>query len=206
MTLSPFLSRSLALLLLLAVLAAGWTLVVEPVIKARSAQRQTIARSHDLIARYDRVGMHRDRLEKSLAGMRNRGRSTAGYLIGANHSLTAAALQDRIKRIVTVNGGAIRSSQALPPKDDQGLKRLPIRVQLSADIIALQKILHQFEVGEPGGAYLFLNDVNIRSQRARHVRRTRRRGSKNVASNPTGNRALTVSFELYGYYRPEKSQ
>ena len=110
--------------------AARWSLIAEPVIEARGAHRQTIARSHELIARYDHVGIHRDRLEKQLAGLRKRGRSTAGYLTGANHSLTAAALQDRIKRIVTVNGGAIRSSQALPPKEDQGLNRLPVRVQL----------------------------------------------------------------------------
>lgn len=203
MTLSPFLSRSLALLLLLAVLGGGWTLVVEPVIAARGAHQTAIARSHELIARYDRVGRHRDRLEKLLAGMRRRGRSTAGYLSGANHSLTAAALQDRIKRIVTGNGGTIRSSQALPPKDDQGRKRLPIRVQLSANVIALQKILHGFESGEAGSPYLFLDDVNIRTQRAR---RARRRGGKKTAPIAASNRTLTVSVELYGYYRPGESQ
>ena len=203
MTLSPFLSRSLALLLLVSVFAAGWSLVAEPVIDARGAYRQTIARAHELIARYDRVGMHRARLEKRLAEMRSRGRSTTGYLSGVNHSLTTAALQDRIKRIVTVNGGAVRSLQALPPKEDQGLKRLPVRVQFNADIIALQKILHGFEAGELGGASLFLNDVNIRTQRAP---RRSRRGSKKIEPGQTNNQELTVSIELYGYYGPEKSR
>lgn len=198
MTLSPFLSRTLALLLLGAALAAGWALIAAPLLDAGRSYVERGERARELITRYNRVAGMREGLEKQLTELRRRGRSTRGYLTGASHSLAAAALQERIKTTVTRHGGTIRSSQALPPRDEQGLKRLPVRVQLTAGLAALQKILHAFETDN---TYLFLDNVNIRTGRKRRVRR--RAGQPAVVT--TAGTALTVSFELYGYFQPGKS-
>ncbi len=198
MTLSPLLGRTLALLLLVVVLAAGWALVAAPLLDAGRSYKERAERARELITRYNRVAAARAELEKRLAELRRRGRSSRGYLTGARHSLAAAALQERIKATVIRHGGTIRSSQALPPRDEQGRKRLPVRVQITARLAALQKIFHALETVP---TYLFIDKVSIRTGRKRRVRR--RAGRAAVVTTDTT--ALTVSFELYGYYQPGKS-
>ena len=193
MALSPAISRTLALFLLAALFAALYAIAVDPVLTARGAYDDAINRSVELIGRYNRVGATRERLEAQVAKLLRSSRSTSGYLKGKSSTLAAADLQNRVKQIVTKSGGTIKSSQVLPPREEHDLQRIAIRVQMTADIEALQKTLYAFEVG---ATHLFLDDVNIRTRRAR-----RRRG-KVVADSGS---ELTVRLDLYGFIRAEKS-
>ncbi len=190
MTLSPFLGRSLAIILLLAAIGAIWSLMVEPTMTKYRLSAVTIVQSEALIERYQRIAKARQPLEKQLATLRRRGPSTGGYLEGASDTLAAAKLQNRVKGVVATSSGEIKSSQILPPSDDANHHAINIRVQLSADIASLQAILHALE---SENAFLFLDNVDVRRQRAR-----RRRKNK-----PADDGRLTVRFDVSGYVRRE---
>ncbi len=195
MALSPAVSRTLALALALALVGAVYTLAVAPLLDAHRGYAETIERSRDLVRRYGRVGAMREPLERQLAELGKRAKSTSGYLEAKSATLAAAQLQNRVKRIVTRNGGTIRSLQTLPPRNERDLERVSIRIQMTARIGQLQKIFHAFENGP---IYLFLDDVNVRVQRARRSRRRRK-------EEPVDPRLLSVRLNLYGFARREGS-
>ncbi len=195
MTLSPVVSRILALFLAIALIGAIYSLAVEPVLDAHRGYAETIERSRELIARFGRIGATREPLERQLAELQKRSKSTSGLLEGKSATLAAAQLQNRVKRIVTRNGGSIRSLQTLPSQNERDLERVSIRIQMTARIEQLQKIFHAFETGP---TYLFVDDVNVRVQR---TRRARRRRKEKVVDE----RLLSVRLNLYGFARREGS-
>jgi general secretion pathway protein M len=197
---SPLASRLFALLLLIAVLVAVWSLVVAPVHELRQSNDVKLAQSQELIVRYQRLAATRDRLQRQTDELHRRAKATTGYLEGASPALAAAALQNTIKRLVTRHGGTIKSAQMLSPKEENGLQKVPVRIQLSAELPALQKILHAFETG---ATYLFLEDLNIRASRARPARRSR--GPRRSTPLRSNARMLSVRVDMYGYIRPGRS-
>ena len=195
MTFSPLVSRLLAVFLVIAPMGIAYALVIEPLYEAYRGYEGEIERSRDLIARYGRIGATREPLERQHAELQKRARSTGGYLQAKSATLAAAKLQNRVKRIVTRNGGSIRSLQTLPPQNERDLERVTIRIQMTARIEQLQKIFHTFETGQ---THLFVDDVNVRVQRAR---RTRRRSKAPVKDE----RLLSVRLNLDGFARREGS-
>ena len=191
MTLSPFLGRTLAVVLLLGAIGGIWSLIVEPVMTKYRLSAESMVQSKALIERYSRIAKVREPLEKQLISLKRRGPSTGGYLEGASDTLAAAKLQNRVKGVVATSGGEIKSSQILPPRDDGNHRAINIRVQLSADIASLQAIFHALE---SENTLLFLDNVDVRRQRAR------RRKNKSAANRP-----LTVRFDVSGYVRREGS-
>lgn len=189
--LSPLLGRTMALALTACVILAAWISVVEPIRSKHREYENSALRSRELIERFNRVGATRNRLQAQVTELNRRARSSGGFLKGASPTLVAANLQNRLKRIVSETGATIRSSQILPVREEGDLKRIALRIQLVADVAALQKILYGLETGDP---YLFMDDVNIRAQRKR-----RRRGKTADA------RSLTVRIDMYGFLQPEKS-
>lgn len=185
---SPLLSRILALALLVAVLAGVYG-AAEPLLAEYQAYGTSIDQSRELLQRYQRIGNTRSPLQKQAEELRRRLRARGGYLPGASDSLAAAELQNRVKKIVRAAGGTIKSTQTLTPKDTRGLRQIDIRVQLSADIVALQKSVHALEADD---TYLFLDNVDIRRQRSRRRR-------KSAATAPP----LVIRFDVHGYRRPE---
>ena len=195
LTLSPALSRILALALTIALAGAVYSIAVAPVLDAHRGYGETIERSRELVGRYGRTSATREPLERQLAELRKRSQSASGTLQGKSPTLAAAQLQNRVKKIVTRNGGSIRSLQTLPPQQERDLERITIRIQMTARIEQFQKILYAFETD---ATFLFLDDVNIRHQK---VRRARRRRAKPVKDE----RLLTVRMNLYGFARREGS-
>ncbi|MCZ6482698.1 MAG: type II secretion system protein GspM, partial [Alphaproteobacteria bacterium] len=187
MTLSPFLSRSLAVVLLLAAIGGIWSLIVEPVMTKYRLSAESMVQSEALIGRYLRIAKVRAPLEKQLATLKRRGPSTGGYLEGASDTLAAAKLQNRVKGVVDASGGEIKSSQILPPRVDAHHRANNIRVQLSADIASLQAIFHALE---SENTFLFLDNVDVRRKRARRRR-----------NKPADDGRLTVRFDVSGYVR-----
>jgi uncharacterized protein YfcZ (UPF0381/DUF406 family) len=194
-TLSPLVSRLLAVFLLIAPIGLAYSFVIEPLLEAHRAYGKSIARDHDLIERYGRIGATREHLERHLAELRKRARSTGGYLEAKSATLAAAQLQNRVKRIVSQNGGSIQSLQTLPPQNERDIERVTIRIQMTARIEQLQKIFHTFENWQ---THVFVDDVNVRVQ---PPRRSRRRGQTPVVDE----RLLSVRLNLYGFARRERS-
>ncbi len=192
-TLPPFVSRALAVLLLVAVLGSIWVLVGIPTMGRFAEYRDTVATAEQHLARLRGIAAEKPVLEQQLASWQRSGSIRQALLKGNNPALAAAELQKKIKRIIQSNGANQRSAQILPPKDDEGLQLVAIRVNMTASIEALHKIAYELEAAKP---YLILDNVDIRARNTRPTQ-TKRAANQNVEKA----RELTVRFDVKGFMR-----
>ena len=189
-TLSPVLRRALAVAILAAILAALWALVVQPVTARFESYDRAITQSQALLARYLRTGGTRERLQAQLEQMRQTQASLGGFLEGGSGELVAAQLQNTVKKLVDANDGELKSIQILEEQEENNFRRVAIRVTMTADTEAVQKIFYSLETANP---YLFLDNIDMRARRTR-AETGRTRGADN----------LQVRFDVSGYMRAEK--
>src|SRR5262247_727005 len=139
---TPWLSRVAALLLLAAVLAAAYVWIVEPVAAAYARTEAAIADTRELLERYDRLAAARPGLEAQLTAIQQKPDTAAYYLTGATDALAAASLQARVTALLEGSGATLLSIQTLASSEDHGLRRIAIRLQMTAEIAPLVRVLH----------------------------------------------------------------
>ena len=189
--LSPLVSRSLAVAILVAALAALWVLLVAPVTEKFEGYGRSISHSRELLVRHLQIAAQRARLETELEELRRAQSSTGRFLEGGGIELVAAEAQNKVKNLIDANGATLQSTQILPAQETDNFRKLTIRVTMSADTEALQRIFHALETANP---YLFLDNIDIRS------RRRRARRGRSVSQGE-----LQIRFDLYGYMQIEGS-
>lgn len=188
--LSPPLRRLVALGLLAVFIAAVWAFVALPIAARIDDYDRSIAQTRELLVRSQRkaaeapaLRVQRETLEADL-------KAGSGFLEGDSFELIAADLQDRIKRIVTRHGGALDSLQTLPFQLQEGYRRVAVRVTLSADTPALQKVLYDIEGARP---FLLVDNLEISASALRTSRR------------PGDAESLLVRLDVFGFVRGELS-
>jgi Tfp pilus assembly protein PilO len=179
--------RVLAVLLLLLAVALVIRAVAVPVVATYVENRDAIAQMEDSIARYSRLSTRVDALESTVDVLEESDRLDAFLLAQESEPLAAAALQERVKSVVTASGGTLTSTQVLPTRTEQGFKRIIVNVRMAGSMDALQRVLHGLESDLP---YLLADDVIILARGAR--KRRRAAGAEDF---------LDVRFNLYGYMR-----
>jgi general secretion pathway protein M len=187
---TPWISRLVALSLLLAVMAAAYVFVIDPLVVAYAETDDAIADTRVYLQHVERLGATRPALAKQMAELDRRHRSQGYYLSGGTDALAAAALQDRLKQVIDANGGTLRSIQPLPGMDEQGFRRVTVRVQMTATTESLFRTIYMLEAGTP---LVFIENIGIQN---RMVRRTKIQADD---SELTQEPILTVGFNLYGY-------
>jgi general secretion pathway protein M len=189
---SPPLSRALALAILIGVLAVAYLGIVQPIVETRADQREQLDGLETALSRYRRVSQQRPAREAELASLKQRAAAEDGLLRGANETLMAAAVQNRIKELVASAQGEVKSMQILPAQSDGHLRRITVRGQMAMTVEATQRLFHELEGGEP---LLFLDNVNIRSMQESRRRRERDRA---------GDDMLDLRVDVYGYAQPQQ--
>lgn len=177
-------SRLSALGLLFALVGCIVLLVALPLIgqfddyERKIATRESLlAQNHLLAARGLALKGKRDRLQDDLS-------KRAGFLQGSSSELISAALQDRLKRLTTRAGATLNSTQALTAEAESGFGKVRLRVNMTAEIDAIQGILHDLESSRP---LLFVDNLELRTVSLRSGR-----GGQAIAP-------LQVRFDLYGF-------
>ena len=179
--------RILAVLLLLLAVGAVVRLMVLPIWTTFADNRDAIAQTEDNIARYSRLSTQVEAL-RSIVDELEQADNLDRYLFSQeSEPLAAAALQDRIKSVVTNSGGTLTSTQVLPTVADQGFKRVIVNVRMAVSVDALQRVLYGLENNLP---YLLTDDIVILS-----------RGASKRRRKATAVDALDVRFNLYGFMR-----
>jgi len=186
---TPWISRAAALLLLVAVLGGAWIWAVEPIAAAYRQTDADLADGRDMLQRFERLGAARAALEAQLKAIEERPATTAYYLAGATDALAAAALQERVTALVESSGASIVSIQTLPTSEEEGLRRVAIRLQMASELPPLLRILHGLETGVP---VLFLDNIELQSYNLAY----------GEEEQPAVEPQLTVGFDLYGYLPP----
>jgi general secretion pathway protein M len=187
--LSPPISRSLAIALLVGLVVVAYLVVVQPVIDGWGEQGDEISHLESTLARYRQVARQRAPREAELAELKQQAAGEDGLLRGTNETLMAATIQNRVKALVESAQGELKSVQTLPAQSEGHLRRITVRSQISMTIDAAQRVFYDLEGGEP---QLFLDNIDIRS--LEESRRHRERGDNGM---------LEVHLDVYGYAQPQ---
>jgi hypothetical protein len=151
-----------------------------------AALDESIALSQELLQRFARETADPAALEQQRDTLlRNQTRTTAGLLRGDNETLGGAFVQSFLTTTIERSGGAVRSIQVLPVREELGLRKVAARAQLHATSTALRDILHRIEGSDP---YLFVDNLDIRQ-----VQQPR------PDEEETADVELLVRFDIYGY-------
>ncbi|MEZ5865177.1 MAG: type II secretion system protein GspM [Geminicoccaceae bacterium] len=147
-TLSPALSRWLAVLLLLVPLAGLAALVIVP---ARLAERQQAERDA-LEAHIARLEQRIVTREQVLAELRQLERQTEGdqrLLRVETPSVGGAALAGLLTEFFERSGGRLDRTQVLEPVVDDLVMRIGVQLRGTMEINGLRSLLHRIETHEP---------------------------------------------------------
>lgn len=185
LTVSPFLSRLLALGLLALVVVLAWIILVGPIRADFEAQETRLDRGSQLLQRYEKALADEPALRAEIEQLRKNDGSPDPFLKGASTQIIAADLQNQIQRLVAGEPGDIRSIQVLPESQEDGFEKIGLRVTLTAGIPSMQKIFYDIESSIPA---LFIDNLDVRT----NVRRRRRNAQTSV------NR-VQIRFDVFGY-------
>ncbi len=185
--------KLLALGLLVAAGLAGYSLVIEPLYFEYVRLQQSIDQSQRLLAKYRKLEAARAGLEADIAELKTRDLRDGDYLAAASETLAGAEIQSRVKALFERVGAEQRSVQSLAPEIVDGLVRVTVRTQFTAETDALYQLLYQLETEAP---LLFVDNLDIRRKQSR--RRRRREASQ---AQPDAAGALDVRMDLFGYLR-----
>lgn len=187
--LPPWTSRAAALGLLALVLAVIYGIVLAPLFAAYGRTDKEVTEASDMLGRYQRVAAMHGALQARLDELAARQEESGIYLSGDTDALAAASLQDMVNAAVESGGGRQRSLQILPVENDGEFKRLGVRVQMTASIGEIARILYSLEAGK---TFLFVDNLEISNRQAR-------RRTDGVEMDPE----LLIRMDVLGYLRPE---
>jgi general secretion pathway protein M len=159
--LPPWTSPVLAALILLGMIAVGYLGLVAPVLDQLDEADRLQVEYRQALEQGRAMGGRLTGLRAQLAGLKQDETAESGFLQGANESLAAAQLQNRIKAFVEASGGELRSTQVLPAHDEGKFRRIVVRGQMAASTVALQRIIYDIEAASP---FLFLDNLDIRAR------------------------------------------
>lgn len=187
---TPIIGRLAAVLLLFTATASLYTFLVEPIVSSSGKIDRQIEEARDQLARFERAAAMQPALAKRIRDFEEQQKSWGYFLTGSTDALAAADLQDQVKILILEKGGKLQSMQPMPGVDDQGLRRITLRVQIAGTTETLFDVLYALEAGDP---VLFIDEIDIQ-----------KRGSIEASSDADrGDGRLTVAFDLSGYLLQE---
>jgi general secretion pathway protein M len=187
---TPWVGRVAAVLLLLLVVGATYILILEPIVLGYRQIDRQIEETREQLVHYQRLAAMRPALEHQMKQSTAGATTASYYLSGGTDAVTAADLQKRVNALVQERGGSLRSIQPMPGTNEQGFRRITLRVQMTATNEVLFEILYALEAGIP---ILFIDNLDIRSRVIRlQVDEVARRGASDAP-------LLTIGFDLSGY-------
>jgi hypothetical protein len=181
----PSRNRLLALGILLAAVAAAWVVIIEPITAAFEAQDEDMARSHRMLAAYERRIALRPVIEAKLADVRRQQTASTGVIDGASAELAAATVQNIVKSLIESQSGQVRSAQNLPPVSAGGFQRIDVQYEATIPMTRLRETVYRIETSTP---YLFLDSVDLRAPESWQI--------GPYASDPP---AVDVHWTVHGY-------
>lgn len=189
--LSPPISRSLALAILFGLVAVLYLGVAQPLIDSYAATRSSVSELQDTLERYRRAAHDLGPRQAELAALKQHRSAQEGFLEGANDTLLAVQIQNRIKTLTDASHAELRSSQVLPPQEEGKLRRISVRGQVTTTLAGAQRLFYGLEAATP---LLFIDNVDLRARPAD----LRDRASTGVSDT------IDLQFDVYGYARGGK--
>ena len=159
-TMKPAHGRRLAVGLLVAAAIAIVLAVALPVWLLNKHYDNALADALGKLDRYNRISATRAEVAKQLEAMRGK-ETRKSFLRSGAPALSAAEAQEAIRAVVEGNGARLITMTAPTSKEEGRYRQITVNVQLTANVLALRKILHAIENNIP---YLFVDNLTVRSQ------------------------------------------
>ena len=189
--------RVAAVALLVMVGFGIYTLVDGVLLAKYRFYREHVEESQDRLQRLESMLATGPELEARIRQVRADSPIDLYTLKSAPPPIAATELQQQVKAVVESNGGNLVSTQILPVNVEGGFSKVTIRVQMTSDTDALQKVLYDLESHEP---LLFIDNLQVRARPVRQPRRRLRGNAKPLPEAPSTVQ-LTTRFELAGFMR-----
>jgi general secretion pathway protein M len=183
-------SRTAALGILAILVLAVFQFAVEPVLSTYQSNRDDIARSKQLLQRYEALIAERPGLIQRIEALDADDGDATAYLENSDEALAGVELQDMVSSVVDAAGGTVKSVQVLPAIDvEEGppLRKSGLKLRFSADIDTLAETLFELESMEP---LLFIDQLQVTAARTRQAT-----DSASVAPE------LDVRIDVFGFAR-----
>lgn len=185
--------RLLALALALLMVALLYAVVAQGLIGRYRYYQNSLAQHQEQLARLERIAATQEALRQRIAAVQKDPGLATQYLAQSNPALAAAELQQRLKTAVDTAGGALQSTQALPPVDEGAVIKVTVSALFNGDTSSLQQVLYALESQIP---LLFVEHLEV------SARITRPRLPSGRYANYTRIQ-LSAQFEVSGYLRKE---
>jgi hypothetical protein len=137
-----------------------------------------------MLERYKRIVAIRPAVTRDLELVRAHD-SRKFFLRSGAMALSAAEVQEALRALVDSGGGRLITMQAPSSRVDGRYRQVSVNVQLTANVIALRKILGAIESRQP---MLFVENIMVRSQ-----------VPGNFKPGPGAEPEMFVSFDIVGY-------
>ncbi|MCU7846061.1 MAG: type II secretion system protein M [Candidatus Thiodiazotropha sp. (ex Monitilora ramsayi)] len=187
--------RFIAVMLFLLVLLILFAAIALPAVTMNRHYDDLISSMQNQLEIYQRVSDHSGQYQKEYQRLVKSQRGDKRYLQSANESLATAELQRKVKQLLAGKRGDVLSTQVLQTTEEDGFRRVVIRIRMKSTLEDMLSIFHSLESKKP---YLFVSDLTIRS---RQVARRRLPSTKELNE---ALRLLDIDFQLSGYMRGEK--
>ncbi len=181
---NPEQSRRLAIALLFVAIAAVVAAVGVPAWLLHRHYNVALEDDFVTLERYRRIAGTRPEVARQLEAMRAKD-PRKFFLRSGAVALSAAEAQEAVRNIVESNGGKLITMQAPVSREEGRYRMVTVNVQMTANIIALRKILDTIDASTP---FLFVDNVMVRSQVPGSFR-----------PQPGQEPEMFVQFDLYGY-------
>jgi hypothetical protein len=157
-SLTPFLSRVLALAVLLGLLLLAWFAVVSPLIGLVTERQSDIETLQGRLANLHATIARIPELERRGRAAKARLDAAGSIWIGASDAAIAASLQDQLRQAVANGNGTVKSTSYLGSTPEKDLET--IRIHLSADG-TLDTLLQTLAAVETARPPLFVESMKI---------------------------------------------
>ena len=188
---ATLISRASALLILLGLIVMPLRLGFIPLVETYRETTESLDEKETLLKRFEAELAGQPGLQARIAALHQEHKQAGLYLEGASEAAAAASLQERIGAIANRSRADLRSVQALPSTDEEGMRRLSLRVVMSATVPQLFDVIYAIESDKP---LAFIDNFEIEARPISSVDK----GSEEVG-------ALLVRFEVYGFLSPRNS-
>jgi general secretion pathway protein M len=173
--------------ILLLMLGLAYGLIAMPLMERHEELDRATKENIELLENFKRFSASGKSYEFQLESLETAQSASGFYLDGASLSHASAGLQEKVTTLIRRTGATIRSSETRAAEEGQELTRIGLRVQFTARIAELQKVIYAMETGVP---LLFVEKLEIASRSGRTYLQIEREPM------------LSVRLDVSGYMRP----
>lgn len=151
------LRRTLAVLILLVVLALGWELAIRPLAGLSLDRKAEIVLLSEQLEHLQAVASRKPGFEQQARVLQAQS-AASGYWTGPSTAAVAAAVQNLLRQVIASNGGSLKSTSEAGTAVEHGLRKVTLRFSIDGTINTVEKTLGAIETASPA---LFVDTLSI---------------------------------------------